>query len=108
MKALLAAALALPLAACATSAAGLAKGDVDATYSSAKAPEDVAGCLANELKADNDLFRLADGHYVLTRKNGYGIPTVRWDFIREADRTRIELRTSLPVGSGQDKLRGCL
>lgn len=100
--------LSLPLAACATSIAGMANDEIDLTLESTKAPDIVAGCLATSLQGDNPMIRLGEGHYVVARNNGYGFPVIRWDIIGTPTGSRLELRTSTPVGEGVDKARRCL
>lgn len=98
----------LALAGCATSAAGLKKGDVERQWTSAKAPEQVAGCLAEKLIASNPVFKDEQGHHVVVRNNGYGIPISRYDIYAVNGTTRVELRSSISINQGADKLESCL
>lgn len=98
----------LPLTACAISSAQLGRDEVDLTLTSAKAPDIVAGCISTSLIGSNPIVRLAEGHYVVTRVNGYNIPVIRYDVFATATGSTVELRTSVPVGAGADKARACL
>jgi hypothetical protein len=99
---------ALALQGCATSAAGLSKGKVDESYTSAKAPSAVATCVVETLVGDPVMRNDAD-HYWIIRNNGYGMPAVRWDFLPKAGGgTTIELRSAIGINNGSDKVRACL
>lgn len=99
---------ALALQGCATSAAGLSKGKVDESYSSAKAPSAVATCVVETLVGDPVLRNEGD-HYWIIRNNGYGMPAVRWDFLPKAGGgTAIELRSAIGINNGSDKVRSCI
>jgi hypothetical protein len=100
--------LLLALAGCATSAAGIGKGKVEKTWTSQKEPQQVAGCLASRLNGSNPTFQDENGHYVVARNNGWGVPIVRYDVFKEGAATKIELRSSFSVGRGSDKLESCL
>lgn len=96
------------LAGCATSAAGLKKGDVEKEWTSAREPKQVAGCVASKLIGSNPVFEDEDGHLVVVRNNGYGVPMVRYDIFAANGSTRVELRSSVGIGRGPDKLESCL
>ncbi|NIJ37920.1 starvation-inducible outer membrane lipoprotein [Sphingopyxis panaciterrae] len=99
---------ALALTGCAASPAGLGKDEIDMTLVSPKKPDVVAGCIALSLQGDNPAIRADENHYVVVRKNGFGAPVIRWDIIGTDTGSRLELRSSLPVGSGSDKVKACL
>lgn len=105
----LAAALAMTsLAACATSGAGLLNSNVEETYASAKPPGTVANCAADRMSGSVDVRNDGD-HYWVLRNNGYGIPTVRWDFRPDGNGgTLIERRASIRVNVGTGDVRNCL
>lgn len=96
------------LSGCAVSAAGLSKGAVEKSWTSAKSPQQVSGCLASKLIGSNPVFQDEQGHYVVVRNNGYGVPVVRYDIYAAGGSTAVELRSSLGVGRGSDKLESCL
>lgn len=100
--------LALALTGCATSADGIRKGEVEKSWSSQKAPQQVAGCVASKLIGSNPVFQDEDGHYVVVRNNGYGIPMVRYDIFERDGSTTVELRSNLGAFRGSDKLESCL
>jgi hypothetical protein len=96
------------LSGCATSAAGLMKGKVEQSWTSDKAPQQLAGCLASKLIGTNPVFQDESGHYVVVRNNSYGIPITRYDIYAVGGRTTVELRSSLSLNKGADKLETCL
>lgn len=98
---------ALPLAGCAWSAEGLAETDPEDTYYSELAPDIIAGCISGRLHGQNPMFRQAEGHYVVLRENGYGIPIVRWDIIGNEEGSRIEFRRSIAMMSGEERAATC-
>lgn len=92
---------------CATTAAGLADAEVDASLTSDKAPREIALCAAESFNGNPKLGNDGD-HYWLTRSNTYGATVTRWDFRpRQGGGTDIELRASIPVNSGDEKVRAC-
>lgn len=98
----------LGLAACATSAAGLRDSSVEQTFTSAKPPEQIANCAADRFRGGGQIMREGD-RFVVTRRNGYGAVTTRWDFIPDGQGgTRVELRTSIPINAGTGDVRRCL
>jgi len=97
----------LPLSACAMSAGGLARTAVDQTYTSTKTPQSVATCVVESLNGDN-VIRNDGDHYWVLRMNGYGVPQTRWDFVPTPSGTTVELRMSIPIASGDEKVRACL
>jgi hypothetical protein len=99
---------ALFVAGCATSAAGLKQGKIEKQWSSNRPAQQVAGCLAAQLIGSNPTFVDEDGHHVVVRNNGYGIPMVRYDIFESDGKTTVELRSSAGVGRGSDKLESCL
>lgn len=100
--------LALFLGGCAMSPQGMAKDEIDVTLNSSKQPDIVAGCVASNFMGFTDSVRLSERHYMVVRKNSFGMPIVRWDFIGTDEGTRLELRSSLPVNHGTDDVRKCL
>ena len=108
MKKIFALTALLSLSGCAWSAAGLGKADIEDTYYSDKAASDLAGCVSSNLMGSNPAFTEGEGHWVVVRNNGYGIPTVRWDFIEQEDgRTLVEFRRSVAIMSGEGKAESC-
>lgn len=105
---LIAAVAALLVSGCAWSAEGLGRAKVEDTYTSAKPASEVAGCVASRLMGSNPAFQEADGHWVVVRNNGYGVPTVRWDIIEQPEGgTLIEFRRSVAMMSGEEKAATC-
>lgn len=95
------------LAGCATSAGGLQRSQVETTIDSAKSPQAFATCVAEVLIGNNQLRNDGD-HYWVLRLNGYGVPTARWDFLpRPEGGSRAELRASVSINTGDDKVRRC-
>lgn len=86
----------------------MADDEIDLTLTSAKAPDIVAGCVASSFMGFTDSVRLSERHYMVVRKNSFGAPIIRWDFIGVEDGTRAELRSSLPVNRGTDDVKRCL
>lgn len=101
-------AMLLALAGCATSMGALGEKSPDLVVTSPKPAEQVASCLISSLQWENQLLRLADGHFVIVRNSSYGTPIFRWDFIDTDAGSRAELRTGVGLGgSGQEKARQC-
>jgi hypothetical protein len=97
------------LSGCAMNAKGLAKGKVRATYSSQKPPKDLAVCIANSLNWQQNIFEESPNHWVITRShNLYGAPTVRWDIFASTSGSTAELRSSLGMFMGKNKVEACL
>lgn len=98
----------LGLAACATTSAGLADSDLEETFASRKAPDEVATCAANGMRGSEQVVREGE-RYWFVRRNTYGAAVTRWDFIPDGNGgTRIELRASIPMNSGAGDVRRCL
>jgi hypothetical protein len=97
----------LSVSGCAATLDGLGRDEVDVTLTSAKSAEAFAGCFALALQGDNDIIRLSADHFVVSRKNGYGVNVVRWDFKTAPNGSIAELRSSSPVGEAVDKARTC-
>ena len=104
----LAALLLLALPGCATSAAGLGASNVELTLESAKPARVVAACLSQSLVGTNPMTEIADDHFVVIRQNLYQIPIIRWDIIGTPTGSRLELRYSARIATGDDKARACL
>lgn len=99
---------ALSLSGCATSSSGLARLDADQSHISAKPPGVVATCVVETLIGENHI-RNEGEHYWVLRVNGYGIPMIRWDFTPRPDGgTLVELRATVNVNSGDEKVKACL
>lgn len=93
---------------CAMSAEGLGRAKVESAYTSAKPASEIAGCIASRLNGVNPAFQQGDGHWVVTRANGYGVPVVRWDVIQQAEGgSKIEFRRSVAPMSGEEKAATC-
>lgn len=96
------------LSGCAWSAEGLGRAKIEDTYTSQKKASDVAGCIASRLMGSNPAFQQGEGHWVVVRNNGYGVPIVRWDVIQQPDGTsKIEFRRSMAIMSGEQKAATC-
>lgn len=93
---------------CAMSAAGIGKGAVERQWTSNKSAQQVAGCLAASLVGSNPVFEEVPGRYVVLRNNGYGVPTVRYDVFAGSGVTQVELRSTIKVNRGIDKVERCL
>lgn len=98
----------LALSGCAATLEGLGNDEVDLTLTSGKPAEEVAACIVLKLQGDNDLIRISADHFVVSRKNGYGFPVVRWDIKTSPSGSTLELRSSTPVGEATDKVRECI
>ena len=107
MRAALVILTALTVSGCATSAAGLAKSDVELTLFSDKSPKDWATCSAETMIGPVSLRN--DGeHYWVIRTNGYQIPTTRWDFTSvDTGGSKAELRATISINSGDERVRAC-
>lgn len=102
------AALAALLSGCAWSAEGLGRAKIEDTYTSEKNASDVAGCVASRLMGSNPAFQDGEGHWVVVRNNGYGIPIVRWDIYQQPEGgSKIEFRRSVAMMSGEEKAATC-
>lgn len=100
--------LSASLQACAWSAEGLGRAKIEDTYNSEKPASEVAGCVASRLHGSNPAFQMGDGHWVVVRNNGYGVPIVRWDVIDKPDGgSLIEFRRSVAMMSGEEKAATC-
>lgn len=100
--------LAAALGGCAWSAEGLGRAKIEDTYTSTKPASEIAGCVASRLMGSNPAFQQGEGHWVVVRNNGYGVPIVRWDIIQQSDGTSlIEFRRSVAIMSGEEKAATC-
>lgn len=98
----------LLLGGCAWSAEGLGRAKIEDTYASKKPASEVAGCVASRLMGSNPAFQEGEGHWVVVRNNGYGVPIVRWDIYQQTDgSSKIEFRRSVAMMSGEDKAATC-
>jgi len=99
---------ALLVSGCAWSAEGLGRSNIEDTYTSDKDASNVAGCIASRLHGSNPAFQEGEGHWVVYRNNGYGVPIVRWDiYQREEGGSNIEFRRSVAMMSGEEKAATC-
>lgn len=103
MRAILALAC-LSLAACASTPASA--GEPDASYTSTKAPAEIAACIDATLRATGSR-QVGPGHYEATRKNGFGMVVVRWDIRATPTGSAIEFNDRLGINSGREKARRC-
>jgi hypothetical protein len=106
MRALLAFVVGLSLSGCAMSAKGLEKSDLDMSVQSAKSAKDFATCSAETMIGNNQLRSEGD-HYWILRFNGYGIPVARWDFKPTHGGSIAELRSTIGINSGDERIRAC-
>lgn len=106
MRAALALCSAMLLSGCATSAAGLAKSDVELTLFSDKSPQDWATCSAETMIGPVSLRNDGD-HYWLLRINGYQVPTARWDFTSTDTGSKAELRATISINTGDERVKAC-
>ena len=106
MRVVLAVLLSVSLSGCATSAAGLAGSDVKMTLASAKSAKDWAACSAESMIGPVDL-RDDGTNYWIIRSNSFQIPTTRWDFKPSAAGSIAELRATINVNSGDERVRAC-
>lgn len=105
MRTLALAAAGALLAGCATTPAA-ASGAPDATYTSARAPAEIAACIDDTLRATGSR-QLGPDHYEATRKNGFGMVMVRWDIRATPTGSTIEFHDRLGINSGRDKAARC-
>lgn len=94
---------AFTLAACATPASA---GEPDATYTSAKAPAEIAACIDDTLRATKSR-QVAPGHYEATRKNGFGMVMARWEIRATPTGSTVEFNDRIGVNSGREKAERC-
>lgn len=107
-KIAIAALLPFVLQGCAWSAEGLGRAKIEDTYTSAKPASEVAGCVASRLMGSNPAFQQSEGHWVVVRNNGYGVPIVRFDIIQQPEGgTKVEFRRSVAMMSGEQKAASC-
>ncbi|HTH10773.1 MAG TPA: hypothetical protein VMA55_14495 [Acidovorax sp.] len=96
------------LSGCAWSAEGLGRAKIEDTYTSIKPAAEVAGCVSSRLMGSNPAFQEGEGHWVVVRNNGYGIPIVRFDIMQQPDGgSKIEFRRSVAIMSGEKKAESC-
>lgn len=101
-------ALAFSVAGCAWSAEGLGRSKIEDTYTSNKPASEVAGCVTSRLMGSNPAFQQGEGHWVVVRNNGYGVPIVRFDIIDQPEGgSKIEFRRSVAMMSGEEKAATC-
>ncbi len=95
---------ALPLAACATPATA---GEPDATYTSAKAPAEIAACIADAMRVRPKVKSLDGGGLSVVRKNNFGMAMVRWDIRPTATGSTVEFNDRIGINSGREKAERC-
>lgn len=95
---------------CATSARELGQAEVDGVWESARSPQEVATCMAERLTGQNTIRNEGDHWWVIRQGNAFGWSFVRWDmWPKPGGGTRVELRSSIPAGTGEGRLRSdCL
>ncbi|MFN3943918.1 MAG: hypothetical protein ACK4K7_03165 [Allosphingosinicella sp.] len=96
------------MAGCTTSAAGLERGRLRMTVDSPKSPQAFATCSADTMIGNVQLRGEGD-HWWVLRFNGYGVPVTRWDFrAKPGGGTTAELRSSIPINTGDERVRNCV
>lgn len=98
----------LVLAGCAHSLDYLAQKPVEAEFTSSKPARQVADCYRQQVYSPMELMEPEPGHFIIPLANGYGAQMGRWDFWDTEAGSRIELRSNLAFGEGEDKMKGCL
>lgn len=93
---------------CAMSSNGLAKSEVEASYSSAKPAGEVAECISGSLNSMMHVVQPKPDHFIVTRSNGYGTTMARWD-VRSTPSggSQIEFRKSFGIMIGKEKAAEC-
>lgn len=81
-------------------------GEPDATYTSPRAPAEIAACIDDSLRHTKSR-QIAPGLYEATRKNGFGMVMVRWTIRATPEGSAIEFRDKLGINSGRDKAARC-
>jgi hypothetical protein len=98
--------LSLLLGGCATSVGGIRQEPVVQTYSSAKAPRDIAQCLQHimpGLQVD-----LGDNYYSVSNRNQFGSILINWLITeRSGGGSTIELRKTNSIASGVNRATEC-
>lgn len=95
------------LSGCAVSSAGLYQTSVRMTLVSTKSATDFAACSADAM-IGNPQLRGEGHHWWVIRTNGYQVPVVRWDFTDvEGGGSRAELRATININSGDERVRNC-
>jgi hypothetical protein len=104
---LAAAAAGLLISGCSMSAAGLERGRLQMTIDSPKSAKAFAECSADTM-IGNVQVRGEGDHLWVLRFNAYGVPVTRWDFrTKEGGGSRAELRSSVPINTGDERVRNC-
>lgn len=87
---------------------GLGRSDIEAAYTSTKAPGLVAECIAGTLNSMMKVVQPEPDRFVVTRSNGYGAAMARWDVRSDGKGgSLIEFRKSFGIMTGQDKAATC-
>jgi hypothetical protein len=101
--------LLLPLlAGCATSSDGLMDRSVAASFQSQRAPVEVSGCISTSLNSPASVVQVSADHYAIMRRNGVGMPIVRYDVFKRDAVTVVEIRSALSMMEARDKVDACL
>lgn len=93
---------AVALSGCATSAHA---GEPDATYTSAKAPAEIAACV-DQIR-NTSTREIAPGHFRIQRKNGFGIALVTWNIRATATGSSIEYDAKVGIATGRGDAERC-
>ena len=96
---------ALALAGCATTPAGLAKTNVEKTFTSTKTALAWATCVA-ENTPEAELRSDGTRHWVLVSE--FGVPRIRWDFIPTEGGSIVEQRTTAFIGKQSRMVEKCI
>lgn len=97
------------LAGCAGSSAGLYERQPAVVLQSQREPMDLSACIATALIGAPSVIQVGADHYAILRKNGYGMPLVRYDVFKRDGSTSVEIRNNPQIGStALDKVSACL
>lgn len=99
--------LAFALSGCATSLAGLGDSPPETVFDAPRTPMQISQCLALEYKGGAQIIEGANGSFIVSRSNAYGVPITRIDLIPIEAGTRVEFRSSISIGAGVSKAREC-
>lgn len=95
----------LLLGGCATSTEGIRAEPVSETYSSAKAPLDIARCLQEQTPGLD--LELGDGFVSVSNRNQFGAILMNWLIRETAGGSTIELRKTNSLTGGQAMATRC-
>lgn len=91
---------------CAHTAEGIALETVDASYTSAKAPVAIAGCL-KDLMHGLDVAPKQDGSFSVSNRNQFGAIIQNWLIKPAATGSTIEFRRSNKIAPGMTEATRC-